>query len=111
MKEGYAIACIGGNDNRYRRELKKNLMERQYVDLIKELLKKPEYQCPVCGTGRYVTDQGNHEVTIHCSSQEAKFWDFDRGTLAQTIARQHWDQSGLELFLTTEELSKTLRRK
>jgi hypothetical protein len=85
-------------------------MESEYVDFIKELLKKPEFQCPVCGTERYVTDQGNHEVTIHCSSPEAKFWDFDRGTLAQSAAKQHWDQSKLELFLALEDVLRTVRR-
>lgn len=75
-------------------------MEKHYVDFIKNLLKKTEYQCPVCGAERYVTDHGNHEVTIHCASSEARFWDFERGTVAQTAAKRHWDQSRLELFLT-----------
>jgi hypothetical protein len=93
-----------------RRKSKINHMNSQYADFVKELLKKPEFQCPVCGTERYVTDQGNHELTIHCSSPEAKFWDFDRGSLALTVAKQHWDQSKVELFLTMEDLLKCGRR-
>ena len=84
-------------------------MDSQYAGFIEELLKRPEFQCPVCGKGRYVTDHGNHEVTIHCSSSDAKFWEFDRGSLAQTIAKQHWEQSRLELFLTMEDVLKCLR--
>jgi hypothetical protein len=84
-------------------------MDSQYADFIKELLRKPEFHCPVCGTERHVTDQGNHEVTVHCSSSDAKFWEFDRGSLAQTVAKQHWDQSRLELFLTMEDVLRCLR--
>ena len=59
-------------------------MDSEYAGFIEELLKKPEFQCPVCGKGRYVTDHGNHEVTIHCSSSDAKFWEFD--TREQTFS-------------------------
>jgi hypothetical protein len=84
-------------------------MDSQYAEFIDQLIKKPEFQCPVCGAERYVTDQGNHEVTIHCSSSAAKFWECDRGSLAQTVAKQHWDQSRLELFLTLEDVLRCLR--
>jgi hypothetical protein len=48
----------------------------------------------------YATDKGNCELTYHCSSPEARFWDFDRGTAEQALAKQHWDQSIREVFLT-----------
>jgi hypothetical protein len=48
----------------------------------------------------YATDQGNCEITYHCSSPEARFWDFDRGTIDQSMAKKHWDQSIQEVFLT-----------
>ena len=47
----------------------------------------------------YPTDWGNNEVTYHCSSPEARFWDFDRGTKAQHTAKEHWDKSIREVFL------------
>ena len=41
----------------------------------------PELTCRVCEARLYLTDQGNHHVMFHCSSEDARFWDFDRGTL------------------------------
>jgi hypothetical protein len=55
--------------------------------------------CSICGLAMYPTDRGNYEITYHCSSPEARFWDFDRGTSAQAIAKDHWDKSRLEIFL------------
>jgi len=55
--------------------------------------------CAVCGQALYATDKGNSEVTFHCSSDEARFWDFDRGTAAQHAAKEHWDRSIREVFL------------
>ena len=55
--------------------------------------------CSVCGAPMYVTDHGNSETTYHCSSAEARFWDFDRGTIEQVEAKKHWDQSIREVFL------------
>jgi hypothetical protein len=84
-------------------------MDSENEEFFKELLKKPEFYCPVCGSERYITDQGNHEVTIHCSSPAARFWEFDRGSFAQTVAKQHWDQSKLELFQALEDALRGLR--
>ena len=58
-----------------------------------------EVRCVVCGCPMYVTDGGNYETTYHCSSPEARFWDFDRGTVAQHKAKEHWEQSRKEIFL------------
>jgi hypothetical protein len=58
--------------------------------------------CPVCGNVLYATDKGNREVTYHCSSDEARFWDFDRGTAAQHEAKEHWDKSIREVFLNKD---------
>lgn len=55
--------------------------------------------CPVCGAPMYITDKGSFGVTFHCSSPEARFWDFDRGTVAQAKAKEHWDKSIREIFL------------
>jgi Zn-finger nucleic acid-binding protein len=55
--------------------------------------------CPVCGSAMYPTDRNNFEVTYRCSSPEARFWDFDRGTLDQKVSKEHWDRSLREVFL------------
>lgn len=60
---------------------------------------QPQFKCTVCGLAMYATDWGNHEVTYHCSSAEARFWDFDRGTPDQTKAKEHWDRSKQEIFI------------
>jgi len=66
----------------------------------------PAIKCKICGSGLYSTDWGNRHVTYHCSSAEARFWDFDRGTSAQARSKEHWDQSREELF-TQENLHAT----
>jgi hypothetical protein len=53
----------------------------------------------VCGSAMYPTDRNNFEVTYRCSSPEARFWDFDRGSLDQKISKEHWDKSLKEVFL------------
>ena len=58
----------------------------------------PVRRCKVCGAILYSTDRGNHETTYHCSSKEAKFWDFERGTAEQIKAKEHWDMSKLDVF-------------
>ena len=60
---------------------------------------RTDLTCVVCGLAMYATDFGNHEVTYHCSSPEARFWDFDRGTVGQAKAKEHWDGSRVEVFL------------
>jgi hypothetical protein len=54
--------------------------------------------CRVCGAFLYSTDHGNDEVTYHCSSDEATFWDFERGSSEQIKAKEHWDKSRIEVF-------------
>ena len=56
-------------------------------------------KCPVCGSAMYPTDRNNFEITYRCSSSEARFWDYDRGTEAQKVSKDHWDKSLREVFL------------
>jgi hypothetical protein len=56
-------------------------------------------KCPVCGSPMYPTDRNNFEITFRCSSPEARFWDYDRGTAAQKVSKDHWDASLREVFL------------
>lgn len=55
-------------------------------------------QCKVCGAPLYATDRDSFEITYHCSSPEARFWDFERGTREQTLAKKHWDESRVEVL-------------
>lgn len=74
------------------------------IEYMQSLLEKSEFHCPVCGQKRYVTDHGVHEWTVHCSSSEARFWDFERGTMEQTSSKQHWDKSRLDMFFSPDDL-------
>jgi hypothetical protein len=66
----------------------------------------PPINCTVCGSALYATDWGSFEVTYHCSSAEARFWDFDRGTPDQNKAKEHWDKSRQEVLLDRNEEKK-----
>jgi len=63
----------------------------------------PPIKCTVCGLAMYATDWGSFEVTYHCSSPEARFWDFDRGTPDQGKAKEHWDKSRQEVLLDRDQ--------
>ena len=59
----------------------------------------PAGVCRVCGAPLYTTDKDFHEITYHCSSREARFWDFDRGTEAQALSKEHWDTSRVVILV------------
>jgi hypothetical protein len=54
-------------------------------------------KCTICGSSLYNTDQCLSEFSYHCSSEEARFWDYDRGTVDQIQAKDHWDKSRQEI--------------
>jgi hypothetical protein len=56
-----------------------------------------DLKCTICGSPLYNTDQCLSEFSYHCSSEEARFWDFDRGTIEQIKAKDHWDRSRQEI--------------
>ncbi len=58
----------------------------------------PHLTCRVCQAPMYVTDHGNHEATFHCASEDARFWDYERGTEEQIKAKEHWDESRHEVY-------------
>ncbi|MBS1661006.1 MAG: hypothetical protein JST68_08145 [Bacteroidetes bacterium] len=84
-------------------------MDVDHLDLFYKVLQKLSYSCPLCGAPLYVTNYGNYEAILHCSSDEARFWNFERGTQEQIAAKQHWDQSRKELFLTKEDITEYLQ--
>ena len=81
-------------------------MNTELAKFVNRILENKEFICPVCGSARYVTDEGYHELTFHCSSLEARFWEYERGTPEQMNAKQHWDHSKQELFLNIEDVMK-----
>ena len=54
-------------------------------------------KCIICGNALYNTDRCLNEFSYHCSSSEARFWDFERGTTEQLEAKDHWDKSKQEI--------------
>ncbi len=76
-------------------------MEQQNPEFINKQNENVQHDafCKICGNNLYPTDHGNQEITFHCSSGEARFWDFDRGTVDQLTAKEHWDKSRVEKFL------------
>ena len=72
-----------------------SVQENEFSDEIQTLIK-----CRDCGAFLYSTDHGNHEVTYHCSSADVRFWDFERGSPEQIKAKEHCDNSKIELFFS-----------
>lgn len=59
----------------------------------------PEHRCKICGSPLYRTDGGGRNVTLQCSSDAAKFWNFNRGTKEQHDAHQHFVKSSMNIPL------------
>ena len=76
-------------------------MEQPNPEFLKPLNEEKSLHpaCHICGSSLYPTDHGNQEITYHCSSSEARFWDFDRGTIDQLKSKEHWEKSRIEKFL------------
>jgi hypothetical protein len=81
-------------------------MENKSLKSLKNLIHDKILGCPVCGAPLYPTDYGNHEVTLHCSSEQAKFWTHDRGSKQLMESKRHWDLSRNEVFLTVDDALK-----
>ena len=56
-------------------------------------MKIEKYKCSLCGEHLYKTDGGGPMATLQCSSDAAKFWNFDRGTEAQKASHEHFTKS------------------
>jgi len=52
-----------------------------------------EHRCKICGAPMYRTDNGGKTATLQCSSEEAKFWNFERGTKEQSESHKHFMSS------------------
>jgi hypothetical protein len=74
-------------------------MEKNQVSEETNKKRLPAFYCNICGEPLYPTDHCNLETTFHCSSAEARFWDFERGSAEQLKAKEHWEQSRKEIYL------------
>ncbi len=54
-------------------------------------------KCSICGSPLYNTDRCLSEFSYHCSSKQARFWDYDRGSKDEIEAKDHWDRSRQEI--------------
>lgn len=59
----------------------------------------PEHRCKICGAPMYRTDGGGSRVILQCSSEEAMFWNFNRGTKEQSISHKHFTESTMNIPL------------
>jgi ribosomal protein S27E len=57
------------------------------------------HKCSICGSRLYRTDGGGRSVTLQCSSDEAKFWNFNRGTEEQRKSHEHFTKSSISIPL------------
>ena len=62
------------------------------------------HKCPVCHGQLYRTDAGGNSVTLQCSSDEARFWNFPRGSDEQKTAHNHFMKS--TTTISNEEWNK-----
>lgn len=56
-------------------------------------------RCKVCGAPLYRTDSGGRTVTLQCSSLEAQFWNFPRGSKQNETAHRHFEDSTQTVML------------
>jgi hypothetical protein len=61
------------------------------------MVKKIALKCCICGEPLYRTDKGGYLEEWQCSSESAKFWNFERGTIEQKQAHEHFHQSLITL--------------
>ena len=59
----------------------------------------PDHRCKICGSPMYRTDGGGTTATLQCSSDEAKFWNFNRGTKEQHDSHKHFTDSMVHISL------------
>lgn len=63
----------------------------KWIKTYEELVN--EYKCSICGNNLYVTYEGGRKITLQCSSDEAKFWEFTRGSEEQKKSHEHFMRS------------------
>ncbi len=72
----------------------------RYISTILEFndsKSEPTLVCRICGAKLYRTDIGGNKKTYQCSSDEAKFWEFTRGSKEQLTAHKHFYDSSVNI--------------
>ena len=80
-----------------------------YIQFNEGMRVLSDYKCPVCRGALYRTDVGGNSVTLQCSSDEAKFWDFMRGTEEQKKSHDHFVRS--TTYVSNSDWDKLLNNK
>lgn len=63
------------------------------------------YKCPVCRGALYrVDDADSPDVTLQCDSDEAKYWNFPKGSEESNKAHDHYMRS--TTVISSEDWSK-----
>ena len=67
----------------------------KYLKTIKDLFENinNNYKCVVCGEDLYITYDYGSKKTLQCSSDNAKFWNFPRGSKEQSESHEHFVKS------------------
>lgn len=60
-----------------------------YIKNFKQFEELNNFKCKICGSPLYPT-YSNDKVTLQCSSDSAKFWEFERGSKDQKEAHEHF---------------------
>lgn len=69
-------------------------MIKNFFNFINESKK---LKCSICKSSMYQTDKGGGVKTYHCSSDDARFWDYPRGSSDQSVSKKHWDDSRINI--------------
>jgi hypothetical protein len=79
---------------------------KRFQQFNEELTVIKNYKCPICRGALYRTDAGGTSVTLQCSSPEARFWDFQRGSAEQKNAHDHFMKS--TTYISNDEWNKIM---
>lgn len=52
-----------------------------------------ELKCPICGSRLYQTHSGGNKIPYQCSSEEAAYWKYPRGSKLEKKAHEHFMKS------------------
>lgn len=66
---------------------------KKYQQYNEDLTTSKDYKCSICGSEVYVTHGGGNFISLQCGSDDARFWDFPRGSKQQKKSYNHFTKS------------------
>lgn len=81
----------------YYKKITNEKMKILRFNQINEELLNDEHKCSICGSSLYRTDAGGIYAILQCSSDDAKFWNFGRGTEEQKKSHDHFVKSTIKV--------------